>query len=80
MKGGLSTRMGAALRDAGHHLLQQPNQKKLVLLITNGEPPGIDERDPQYLGDHTKKTVEDLHSVETPVFESQLMGVGRDKP
>jgi nitric oxide reductase NorD protein len=62
MRGGLSTRMGAALRHAGQHLLQQPNRRKLVLLITDGEPADIDERDPQYLRHDTKKAVEDLHS------------------
>jgi len=60
MKGGLSTRMGAALRHAGWHLRQQPSQRKLVLLITDGEPADIDERDPQYLRHDTKKAVEDL--------------------
>jgi hypothetical protein len=60
MKGGLSTRMGAALRHAGWHLRQQPSQKKLVLLITDGEPADIDERDPKYLRQDTKKAVEDL--------------------
>ena len=60
MKGGLSTRMGAALRHAGWHLSQQPAQKRLVLLITDGEPADIDERDPQYLRHDAKKAVEDL--------------------
>lgn len=60
MKGGLSTRMGAALRHAGQHLLQQQSQRKLVLLITDGEPADIDERDPQYLRHDAKKAVEDL--------------------
>jgi len=60
MKGGLSTRMGAALRHAGGHLSLRPAQKKLVLLITDGEPADIDERDPQYLRHDTKKAVEDL--------------------
>ncbi len=60
MKGGLSTRMGAALRHAGWHLTQQPAQKRLVLVITDGEPADIDERDPQYLRHDTKKAVEDL--------------------
>ena len=49
MKGGLSTRMGAALRHAGWHLTQQNAQKRLVLLVTDGEPADIDERDPQYV-------------------------------
>ncbi len=60
MKGGLSTRMGTALRHAGHHLSEQPVQKRLVLLITDGEPADIDERDPQYLRHDAKKAVEDL--------------------
>jgi len=60
MQGGLSTRMGAALRHAGWHLTQQSAQKRLVLLITDGEPADIDERDPQYLRHDTKKAVEDL--------------------
>jgi hypothetical protein len=60
MKGGLSTRMGAALRHAGWHLSNQPAQKRLVLLITDGEPADIDERDPQYLRHDAKKAVEDL--------------------
>jgi len=60
MRGGLSTRMGAALRHAGWHLSQQSAQRRLVLLITDGEPADIDERDPQYLRHDAKKAVEDL--------------------
>lgn len=60
MQGGLSTRMGAALRHAGTHLLEQNASKRLVLLVTDGEPADIDERDPQYLRHDTKKAVEEL--------------------
>ncbi len=60
MRGGLSTRMGAALRHAGYHLAQQASQKRLILLITDGEPADIDERDPQYLRQDTKQAVEAL--------------------
>jgi hypothetical protein len=63
MKGGLSTRMGAALRHAGSHLLKQPERRKLVLLVTDGEPADIDERDPQHLRHDTKKAVEELYST-----------------
>jgi len=62
MKGGLSTRMGAAVRHAGHHLLAQPQRRKLLLLVTDGEPADIDERDPQYLRNDTKKAVEELYA------------------
>ena len=62
MKGGLSTRMGGALRHAGQHLLKQQEKRKLVLLVTDGEPADIDERDPQHLRHDTKKAVEELYS------------------
>jgi hypothetical protein len=60
MQGGLSTRMGAALRHAASFLFRQPEQKKLILLVTDGEPADIDVRDPQYLRHDTKKAVEEL--------------------
>ncbi len=60
MRGGFSTRMGAALRHAATFLLKQPEQKKLILLLTDGEPADIDVRDPQYLRHDTKKAVEEL--------------------
>jgi len=60
MHGGLSTRMGGALRHAGQHLLKQPERKKLLLVITDGEPADIDERDPQHLRIDTRKAVEEL--------------------
>ena len=67
MTGQLSTRMGAAIRHAGHHLQLQKSAKKLLLVITDGEPADIDVRDPQYLRSDTKKAVEDVarHGVTT---------------
>lgn len=62
MQGGLSTRMGAAMRHAGLHLLKQPERRKLLLIVTDGEPADIDERDPQYLRHDTKKAVEELYT------------------
>ncbi len=62
MRGGLSTRMGAAMRHAGHHLLRQPERKKLLLLVTDGEPADIDERDPQHLRHDARKAVEELYT------------------
>lgn len=48
MQGGLSTRMCAAMRHAAHHLLKQPERRKLLLIVINGEPADIGERDPQH--------------------------------
>ena len=62
MKGGLSTRMGAALRHAGAGLLRQPERRKLILLVTDGAPADIDERDPQHLRHDTRKAVDELAS------------------
>lgn len=62
MEGGLSTRMGAAIRHAGYHLLKQPERRKLLLIVTDGEPADIDERDPQHLRHDTKKAVEELYT------------------
>lgn len=62
MKGGLSTRMGAAMRHAARHLLGRSEKHKLLLIVTDGEPADIDERDPQYLRMDAKKAVEELRS------------------
>ena len=59
MKGQLSTRMGAAVRHAVQHLKQQRSAKKLLLVLTDGEPADVDVRDPQYLRYDTKKAVEE---------------------
>ena len=67
MTGQLSTRMGAAIRHAGHHLKLQRSAKKLLIVITDGEPADVDVRDPQYLRYDTKKAVEEVarHGVTT---------------
>lgn len=62
MQGGLSTRMGGALRHAAYHLQHQIQRKKLVLLITDGQPADIDVTDPMYLRHDTKKAIEELTS------------------
>ncbi|QXP85736.1 nitric oxide reductase activation protein NorD [Methylococcus sp. Mc7] len=58
--GQLSTRMGAAMRHAGRYLAQRPSAKKLLLVVTDGEPADIDVRDPQYLRFDARKAVEEL--------------------
>ena len=60
MSGKLSTRLGAAMRHAGSWLARQPQRKKLLLVLTDGEPADNDVRDPQYLRMDARKAVEDL--------------------
>ena len=68
MSGQLSTRMGAAIRHAGHYLKLQKSAKKLLLVITDGEPADIDVRDPQYLRYDTKKAVEEMARAGVTTF------------
>ncbi|MDO9467450.1 MAG: nitric oxide reductase activation protein NorD [Thiobacillus sp.] len=60
LTGSYSTRMGAALRHAGAQLKLQPKSKKILFVITDGEPADNDVRDPQYLRFDTKRAVEEL--------------------
>ncbi len=59
MKGQRGTRMGAAIRHATYHLNNQKSSKKLLLIMTDGEPSDVDAPDRKYLHDDTKKSVED---------------------
>ncbi len=59
MSGKLSTRMGAAVRHATQDFRQQRSARKLLLVITDGEPADVDVRDPQYLRYDTRKAVEE---------------------
>ena len=60
MHGSYSTRMGAAMRHAASVLKQQPQNKKILFVITDGEPADNDVRDPQYLRFDTKRATEEL--------------------
>jgi len=60
MRAGWSTRMGAALRHAGHTLSHRRSDKKILLLLTDGEPADIDVTDPAHLRADAKKAVEEL--------------------
>lgn len=62
MEGAFSTRMGAALRHAGYYLSKRPSAKKLLLVLTDGEPSDIDVDDSAYLRADTRKAVEELSS------------------
>lgn len=57
---GESTRMGAALRHAGHYLKHRQADKKLLLVLTDGEPADIDSKDPQALIADSREAVKEL--------------------
>ncbi|QTR46967.1 VWA domain-containing protein [Thiothrix litoralis] len=60
MQAGYSTRMGAAVRHAAHYLEHQQADKKLLLILTDGEPSDIDVDDPQLLTQDTRQAVKEL--------------------
>jgi nitric oxide reductase NorD protein len=60
MEAGLSTRMGAAMRHASHYLESQKAEKKLLLILTDGEPADIDSKDPRMLIEDTRHAVQEL--------------------
>ena len=60
MKPGFSTRLGAAVRQAGDELVKQTNYRKLLLIISDGEPSDIDVDDNEYLVEDAKYAVKRL--------------------
>lgn len=68
MRGGLSTRMGAALRHAGHYLSRRANARKLLLILTDGQPADVDVDDPRHLTEDTRQAVEELASRGVATF------------
>jgi len=60
MEAGYSTRMGAALRHAAHYLGAQKADKKLLLVLTDGEPSDIDVSDDRLLIEDAHKAVQEL--------------------
>ncbi len=60
MQAGWSTRMGAALRHAGHYLAARKADKRILLLLTDGEPSDIDVDDAAYLRADAKRAVDEL--------------------
>jgi len=68
MTGQLSTRMGAAIRHSGSILNQYTSSKKILFVLTDGEPADNDVRDPQHLRFDTKKAVEELATKGVKTF------------
>jgi nitric oxide reductase activation protein len=60
MEAGYSTRMGAAMRHAGHFLSHQGADKKLLLILTDGEPSDIDTKDERLLIEDARIAVREL--------------------
>lgn len=62
MEASYSTRMGAAMRHASHYLEKQQADKKLMLILTDGEPADIDSKDGRILIEDARQAVMELGS------------------
>lgn len=60
LSAGYSTRMGAAVRHAAHYLESQKADKKLMLVLTDGEPADVDTHDPRSLIEDARQAVKEL--------------------
>jgi hypothetical protein len=66
--GRFSTRMGAALRHAGRCLVSRQSHRKLLLLISDGEPSDVDIADRRYLVEDARRAVLSLRHQGIDVF------------
>jgi len=66
--GRFSTRMGAALRHAGRELAACHSYRKLLLLVSDGEPSDVDIADRRYLVEDARRAVMSLQHQGIDVF------------
>jgi nitric oxide reductase activation protein len=60
MQANFSTRMGAAMRHAAHYLEARAADKKLLLILTDGEPSDVDAQDKRLLIEDARQAVKEL--------------------
>ena len=76
LRGGFSTRIGAALRHARHEIAARQSYRRLILVVTDGEPADIDAEDPRYLVEDARRAVQELAHEGIDVFCVGLEGGG----
>lgn len=62
IESGLSTRLGAAMRHAGEDLKRTRSFRRLLLVVTDGEPSDIDVDDSKYLIEDARSAAQALNS------------------
>jgi nitric oxide reductase NorD protein len=68
LRGGYSTRIGAAIRQAGRELGERLTHRRLLLIVTDGEPSDVDVSDRAYLAEDARRAVQDLNHRGIDVF------------
>lgn len=72
----LSTRLGAAMRHAGADLAGQLTHRRLLLVVTDGEPSDVDIEDRKYLVEDARRAVIGLANLGIDTFCVGLDGGG----
>jgi nitric oxide reductase NorD protein len=68
LRSGLSTRLGTALRHAGNVMATTSTSRKLLIVLTDGEPSDIDAPDPLDLVEDARRAAVGLHSRGIDVY------------
>jgi nitric oxide reductase activation protein len=68
LQGGFSTRIGAAMRHAAEDLKRQQTHRRLLLVVTDGEPSDIDVTDKKYLVEDARHVIHELAMDGIDVF------------
>jgi nitric oxide reductase NorD protein len=68
LRGGYSTRIGAAIRFAGRELGERLSHRRLLLIVTDGEPSDVDVTDRAYLVEDARHAVQTLAHRGIDVF------------
>jgi nitric oxide reductase NorD protein len=76
LKPGLSTRLGAALRHAAHVIGPTLSGRKLVIVLTDGEPSDIDVADPLDLVEDARRAAVGLHTAGIDAYGVVLGQIG----
>ncbi len=68
LRGKLSTRIGVAMRHALSDLIRQRTHRRLLLVISDGEPSDIDVKDKKYLVEDARKVVRSVSRLGVDTF------------
>ncbi|QTN99879.1 nitric oxide reductase activation protein NorD [Brucella sp. 458] len=68
LKPGFYTRMGAAMRHATAKLAEQPNRKKLLLLLTDGKPNDVDHYEGRFALEDSRRAAGEARAKGVNVF------------
>jgi nitric oxide reductase NorD protein len=68
LRPGYYTRIGAAVRHAAAQLVDQPQRKKLLLVLTDGKPNDVDHYEGRFAVEDTRKAVREARRLGVAVF------------